>query len=104
MTKKWRMIFGVLAIICIGVACYSYEINYIKKPLIDFCKQQNNSNLIKYKVQGCSAGSNYLVKCTDGRIYGIDRVNYCIEWDTWGDCIMMGKKQFKLSHLTYPKC
>ena len=107
MNKEYNVrlaILFVLAIICIAVVCYSYEMKYIKEPLNDFCQQQNNSNLTEYKSQICFSGSDFLIKCTNGKIYGIDEENYCVEWDIWGDCIKMGKKQFKLSHLTYPKC
>ncbi len=97
------IIITIIVIMALG-GLITYGYFGIHVPLKDFCNKINNSELIEYKQQYCSSGSDYLVKCSDGNIYGVDTTRYCEEWDTWGDCIKQGKTKFKLSHLTYPKC
>lgn len=99
------MIIGILLTVSIIGGFVGYEYYSVKIPLKDFCNNINNSELVEYKDQWCSSrGSDYLVKCSNGNIYGVDTTRHCERWDTWGDCIKLGETKFKLSHLTYPKC
>ncbi len=103
--NKIQIIVVIIIIILAGFGFYYYEMEFTKAPLEAFCGKMNNSELIEYKDQWCSSsGSDFLVKCSDGKIYGVDTIRHCVKWDTWGDCIKQGKTKFKLSHLTYPRC